>query len=108
LRWQTHLQLSRWGVDNMNPTEVRRLLDELCIDMGFCSLPSHVERQLEQAPPVNADEFARAVFTAEGLDSDLADRHTFRQVRNHIAEAMRRSVIQAEFQKAYSTSRPRY
>jgi hypothetical protein len=47
-------------------------------------------------PPDDADEFARAVFTAEGLNPDSADRHLFRQARNRIAEAMRRSTMEAE------------
>ena len=79
----------------MSPTEVRRLLDELCVHQGFC-LPSPAKSRLEQMPPDDADEFARAVFTAEGLNPDSADRHLFRQVRNRIAEAMRRSTMEAE------------
>jgi len=79
----------------MKPTEVRALLDKLCIELGFC-LPPLAKHQLEQAPPDEADEFARAVFTAEGLDPESADLHLFRQVRRYIAEAMTRSTIEAE------------
>lgn len=79
----------------MKPTEVRVLLDKLCIELGFC-LPPLIKHQLEQTPPDDANEFARVVFTAEGMDPDSADLHLFRQVRRYIAEAMRRSVIEAE------------
>ena len=88
----------------MNPTKVRRLLDELCVREGFC-LSLLAKSQLEQAPPDDADELARAVFTAEGLNPDSADRRLFRQVRNHIAEAMRRSTIEAESHR-YSPGHP--
>jgi len=81
----------------MKPTEVRRLLDMLCMKLGFC-LPPSAKQQLEQAPPGDANEFARAVFTAEGMDPDRADLHLFRQVRHYIADAMRRSTIEAEGQ----------
>ncbi len=79
----------------MNPTEVRQLLDDLCVHLGFC-LPPLAKSQLEEMPPDDPDAFARAVFTAEGLNPDWVDRHLFRQVRNRIAEAMRRSAIKAE------------
>jgi hypothetical protein len=74
----------------MSPTEVRQLLDELCVDMGFC-LPPLARSQLEQMPPGEADAFARAVFVAENLNPEVADRQLFHQVRDRIADAMRRS-----------------
>ena len=79
----------------MKPIEVRALLDKLCVELGFC-LPPLAKHQLEQAPPDDASEFARAVFTAEGLDPESADLHLFRQVRRYIAEAMSRSTVEAE------------
>ncbi len=71
------------------------MLEKLCVELGFCLSPL-VRDQLAKAPPDDANEFARAVFTAEGLNPDAADRHLFRQVRDYIADAKRQSLIEAE------------
>ena len=79
----------------MDPTELRQLLYELCVDLGFC-LPPAAQSQLEKHPPDDADSFARAVFVAEGLNPDHAGRHLYRQVRNRIVDAMNRSAERHE------------
>lgn len=71
----------------MDPIEVRELLNELCADLGFC-MPPHARSQLARTTPNESDAFARAVFKAENLDPDLADRRLFLQVRDRIADAM--------------------
>ena len=78
----------------MTSTEIQQLLDDLCVQNGFC-LPRPAQNQLIEAPPDDADAFARAVFTAEGVNPDYADRNVFRVVRDRIAEAMRRSEFAA-------------
>lgn len=64
--------------------QVARVLDELCVELGFCLPP--VERQrLQSDPPNNAVLFAEAVFAAEEMDPG-AHRHLHRQVRETIAK----------------------
>jgi len=49
---------------------VQRLLDELCVELGF-SLPSRTRNQLLQWQPTDPDEFTDAIFAAQGLDPRL-------------------------------------
>jgi hypothetical protein len=50
------------------PSELQLLLDELCVDQGFC-LPREAQQQLCQTrPPFDVDAFTDAVFVAEGMD----------------------------------------
>jgi hypothetical protein len=81
--------------EHMDSTEIRQLLYELCVDLGFC-LPPAEQSQLEKNPPDDADSFARAVFVAEGLNPDHAGRHLYRQVRNRVVDAMNRSAERRE------------
>ena len=48
---------------------IQPLLDELCVDLGFC-LPPAEQAHLRQAPLVDVDQFTDAVFVAEGLSPD--------------------------------------
>jgi len=57
----------------MTPQQVFGLLNELCIQLGFC-LPAEAYERLSHNPPGDADLFTYVVFSAEGLDPD-ADRH---------------------------------
>jgi hypothetical protein len=70
--------------------QVEVLLDKLCIRLGFCLPPDPVE-QLKENPPSSVIDFTNAVFTAEEMDSSTADRHLYRQVRDMVAEAFRKS-----------------
>ena len=47
-------------------SNVQRLLNELCIKLGFC-LPPEACRRLEVSPPEGVDSFTDAVFDAEGM-----------------------------------------
>ena len=49
--------------------DIQPLLDELCVDLGFC-LPPADQANLRQAPPVDVDQFTDAVLVAEGLPPD--------------------------------------
>ena len=66
--------------------ETRKLLDKLCADLGFC-LPSSAIQRLCTEPPDDARQFTDAVFTAEGLDPQTADRHLYRKVFEVVAAA---------------------
>jgi hypothetical protein len=57
--------------DTTLASEIRALLDELCVESGFC-LPAHAREELINAPPENVDAFIDAVLAAEGLDASLS------------------------------------
>ena len=54
----------------LSPNEVKWLLSDLCVKLGFC-LPSKVEVRLINNPPSSPDRFADVVYAAEGLDPRL-------------------------------------
>ena len=74
----------------LSEPEARHLLDDLCIKLGFC-LPPADRSKLQQDPPHDVRAFTDAVFVAEGLDVELADRYLYRQVRDMVAAAFERS-----------------
>ena len=59
------------------------LLDRLCTELGFCLPPAEYAR-LAASPPTSVRAFTDAVFLAEGLDPQLADKHLWRQVRDRV------------------------
>jgi hypothetical protein len=64
------------------PPNVASLLDESCVDLGFC-LPPEARVRLQGAPPGDVDAFTDAVFVAEGLDPRL-DKRLRRHVRERV------------------------
>lgn len=68
---------------------LQELLDRLCVQLGFC-LPPADQVRLAQQPPDSAEAFTNAVFEAEGLDPETADRHLYRQVQTMVRETFRR------------------
>ena len=75
---------------SLEPTEVTRLLDELCVGLGFCLPPADRDR-LDANPPTDESAFTDAVFVAEGL-WPCTDLHLWRSVRQcvlrHFAPAV--------------------
>ena len=70
----------------LNPAEVESLLSKLCIDLGFCLAPE-AENRLREKPPTDVNTFTDAVFVAEGLDPQHADRNLYRQVLEVVGTA---------------------
>jgi hypothetical protein len=70
----------------MTEADVGRLLNELCVDLGFCLPPEECHR-LATSPPATVKAFTDAVFVAEGMDPTLADLHLWRQVRDLVSKA---------------------
>jgi hypothetical protein len=67
-----------------------KLLNDLCVDLGFCLPPEDTARLLSwESPEVAA--FTDAVFEAEQMTSPY-DLHLYRQVRDRVAEALRSEV----------------
>jgi len=65
--------------------DTEKLLDELCVDLGFC-LPPGEYRAIVDDPPESVPAFVDAVFAAEGMEPATADRHLWRQVRDVVAD----------------------
>ena len=70
----------------LDAAEVESLLSKLCIDLGFC-LPPEDENRLRKNPPSDVDTFTDAVFLAEGINPQYAERHLYRRVREVVWEA---------------------
>ncbi|GAA2568031.1 MULTISPECIES: hypothetical protein [Streptomyces] len=66
--------------------EVRQLLHELCVDLGFC-LPPQERHRPQEEPPADADGPTDAVFEAEGTDPGLDER-----LRQQVRERADRQV----------------
>jgi hypothetical protein len=67
-------------------SELPWLLDELCVELGFC-LPPTVREALMNAPPRDIDVFTDAVFAAEGMDPSLR-----KQLRRAVHDKIERRV----------------
>ena len=83
----------------LDQSEVKSLLDDLCIGYGFC-LPSEEHDKLLANPPQDVIAFVDAVFIAEGLNPETASRSTYRAVRDRVAASFSRSVEKAELDRA--------
>jgi len=74
---------------------VERLLEVLCVKLGFC-LPPVEDARLMRAPPEDVVAFTDAVFRAEGIEPSTADRHIYRQVRDVVSAAFWEARVEAE------------
>ena len=79
----------------LSENEVRTVLSKLRVKLGFC-LPPVAQQQLASAPPSDVRGFVDAVFAAEGLDPATADRHLYRQVRDMVSDAYRKTANAVE------------
>jgi hypothetical protein len=70
----------------LSTNEVESLLSKLCVDLGFCLSPEK-ERILRENMPSDIDGFTNAVFVAEGLNPQHAERSVYRQVRRVVQSA---------------------
>jgi hypothetical protein len=68
--------------------DVQRLLDTLCVEVGFC-LPPVEQRHLRASWSLDAGAFTDAVFDADGMDPRL-DPVLYRQVRSRVDQHMSR------------------
>jgi hypothetical protein len=79
---------------HLDPTEVRGLLSQLCVRLGFCLPPVEIER-LATSPPEDSDEFTKAVLVAEGYGVATSDP-LFNQAREIVAQAFIRHQSRTE------------
>src|SRR5260221_8491646 len=73
----------------LSGAEVTSLLSTLCTRLELCLPPAESER-LRRVVPSTIDAFTDAVFAAEGLPPETADRHLHRQVRALVADSFQR------------------
>jgi len=64
----------------MTRERMRRLLDELCIELGFC-IPPKVKAELMENPPVDETACVNAVIRAEGLEPEQVALTMFRDMK---------------------------
>ena len=75
---------------SLEPIEVRRLLDELCVGLGFCLPPADQDR-LEADPPTDENAFTDAVFVAERM-WPCTDLRLWRSMRECVLRHFVRAV----------------
>jgi hypothetical protein len=68
----------------IDPLKLQRLLDELCVDLGFC-LASRETGRLTACALVGVDAFTDMVLGIEGLDAQLHKQQRLR-VRGRVAK----------------------
>jgi hypothetical protein len=75
-----------------SPLEDRlsHLLDELCVDWGFCIPPTDA-RRIASTTPLTADQFAHAVLTAEGFVAEY-EKRWFKQIRQRFVDRFGQEV----------------
>ena len=97
--WRTVARDQRTRVKHikahLDPAEVRALLSQLCVKLGFCLPPLEIER-LATSPPEDSDEFTRSVLVAEGYGVVTSDP-LFKQVRELVAQAFIGHQSRTEF-----------
>lgn len=71
--------------------DVGRLLDDLCVQLGYC-LPPETQQRIIADPPPTVDAFTDAVIDAEGLDPVLMDKRDRLEVRRIVAVAFGESI----------------
>lgn len=64
-----------------------RLLEDLCVRLGFCLHPAD-RGQLIESPPQSVDAFTDEIIRREGLDPVTFDSTVRAQVRAVVAEHM--------------------
>lgn len=69
----------------LDPSEVRAVLDRLCLKYGFCLPPIEIER-LAASPPMGIDDFIEVVFAAEGFGFPKSDP-IYQGIREVVAQA---------------------
>ena len=79
-------------------TAYDKLLSEVCVRLGFCgsvvdNQPLHVDQFIPKSGSVTAEDFAAALFSAEGWDPEGPAAH---ELRPAISEAFARHMGGAE------------
>jgi hypothetical protein len=80
------------------PNKFDGMMHEFCVGLGFCGgerngEPLHVTDFIPESGPVSADDFAKWLLTADGLDPD--DRHWIVRLKAVFIRHMGADVVDA-------------
>jgi len=64
---------------NSIEAELEQLLDQICVELGFC-LPHKVKSRLIKVPPKTSEKFTQSVIKAEGLNIDALDKSLYKSL----------------------------
>jgi hypothetical protein len=71
----------------LDSDDCQKLLNKLCVDLGFCLPPSEAQNIVNH-PPASVADFTNAIFMAEGLNPEVADKKLYRQIRDRVQKAV--------------------
>ena len=71
-------------MSRISESELRRLLDALCIDWGFCISPKAAD-EIARGMTITAEEFAKAVLEAEEMNPEY-EQKWFRRITDRFIE----------------------
>jgi hypothetical protein len=71
---------------SVDEREIEFLLDDLCVEHGFC-LSEEARARLLDDPPGEVDTFTDPVIAAEGLDPVLVDKRIRQPLRARVARS---------------------
>jgi hypothetical protein len=60
-------------------TEIEYLLDDLCVELGFCLSPV-MKARLVKFPPKTPEKFANAVVCADGLNPATIEQELYSDI----------------------------
>ncbi|MEV0617875.1 hypothetical protein AB0I81_31445 [Nonomuraea sp. NPDC050404] len=87
--------------DDTRSDQVRWLLKELCVDLGFCLPAEEQERLLREASSMSVDAFTDALFTAGWMDPSLYKKLR-RGVRDRVQRRLPVTMHQPEGWQTYT------
>ena len=76
-------------------SELKILLDELCIELGFCLPPDAIRNILEKTN-ISAEEFTQFVLLGEGMKPEIEIQH-FRTIKNKFTSKFGGEVTESDY-----------
>jgi hypothetical protein len=70
----------------LTESQVQALLHRLCVELGLCLTPDMYDHLVTHAPS-DVASLTDAIFVAEGIPPETADRKLYGQVRGCVEEA---------------------
>lgn len=78
-------------------SEITKLLDELCVELGFC-LSMEAKEKILSMQQYEAEDFTRNVFEAEGMSLEAADPNLYRKVKKKFTDSFGSHLSEDDFQ----------
>ena len=67
------------GCMSSTEAELEQLLEQICVELGFC-LSHKVKCRLIKFPPKTSEKFTQSVIKAEGLNVDTLDKSLYKSL----------------------------